>query len=363
MAQKTPKAKAAVDALRGAFDRAFGPGPVRARAAIASLIWTVVVGAYALGFFGASQARGTVFLDGAYFLVTLVLPIILVWLAAFLAEELLRLRAAIARLADVAAPLFGALDASRAWPDRNGAASPAAVADAMRAGSAADVAAQLERVAAGQEALEAVLQSLLRHGATGSAPAVEKPRPRTRPRATPPPDPPPAAQPDLPMLAEPDPEARLEWDDLMRALDFPRDADDREGFRALRLALRHHSLAQMLQAAEDVLTLLSQEGLYMDDLDCDPADPKAWRRFVAGARGIDAAGVGGVGDAAALEAARSLMKADQIFRDTALFFQRRFDGVLAEIAADASDDELAQLANTRSARAFQLMARASGSFD
>ena len=31
------------------------------------------------------------------------------------------------------------------------------------------------------------------------------------------------------------------------------------------------------------------------------------------------------------------MKSDTIFRDTALFFQRRFDGVLAEFAADADD--------------------------
>ena len=30
----------------------------------------------------------------------------------------------------------------------------------------------------------------------------------------------------------------------MRALDFPRDADDAAGFRALKVALRHHALAQ-----------------------------------------------------------------------------------------------------------------------
>ena len=59
----------------------------------------------------------------------------------------------------------------------------------------------------------------------------------------------------------------------MRALDFPRDADDAEGFAALRSALRRHGLAQMLQAAEDVLNLLSQEGVYMDELPMAPVDP------------------------------------------------------------------------------------------
>ena len=66
--------------------------------------------------------------------------------------------------------------------------------------------------------------------------------------------------------------------------------------------------------------------------------------------------MGAVRDAAALEAARALMKVDTIFRDAALFFQRRFDAVLVEIAVGATDAELARLADTRSGRAFRLMA-------
>ena len=57
------------------------------------------------------------------------------------------------------------------------------------------------------------------------------------------------------------------------------------------------------------------------------------------------------------------MKSDTIFRDTALFFQRRFDSVLSEFAAGAGDAELMALAGTRSGRAFMLMARLSGSLD
>jgi hypothetical protein len=153
------------------------------------------------------------------------------------------------------------------------------------------------------------------------------------------------------------------WPDLIRALDFPRDAEDRDGFRALKAALRHPTLAQMLQAAEDVLTLLSQEGVYMDDLAVEPGDPAQWRRFMAGVRGAEVASVGGVHDANALETARRLAKSDPIFRDTTLFFQRRFDAVLAEFARDASDADLLALADTRSGRAFQIMARLGGSFD
>ena len=57
------------------------------------------------------------------------------------------------------------------------------------------------------------------------------------------------------------------------------------------------------------------------------------------------------------------MRSDSIFRDSALFFQRRFDGVLAEFAAEASDAEIEELAGTRSGRAFMLLARLSGSLD
>jgi hypothetical protein len=157
--------------------------------------------------------------------------------------------------------------------------------------------------------------------------------------------------------------ARPGWADLVRALDFPRDSEDREGFRALRAALRHHGLAQMLQAAEDVLNLLSQEGVFVDELPMEPVDVAAWRRFMAGVRGPEVAGLGGIRDPQALEVARRLMKSDSIFRDTALFFQRRFDGVLSEFCADAGDAELEEVAGTRSGRAFMVLARLSGSLD
>ena len=92
-------------------------------------------------------------------------------------------------------------------------------------------------------------------------------------------------------LPEPRSRARPDWPTLIRALDFPRDADDQEGFRALRAALRHHGLAQMLQAAEDVLTLLSQEGVYVDDLRCRAgATPRPGGGSSRGDRGAEVAG-------------------------------------------------------------------------
>jgi hypothetical protein len=224
----------------------------------------------------------------------------------------------------------------------------------------------LERLLAAQTRLEAAVQRL---AAQAAAPCPEPaaPLPPQAPAAQPAAAQPPTAQPapaePLPLLPEAEPGASPDWSELVRALDFPRDAEDHEGFRALRAALRHHGLAQMLQAAEDVLNLLSQEGIFVDELAIDPLDPAAWRRFIAGVRGPEVAGLGAVRDPRALEVARGLAKADSIFRDTALFFQRRFDAVLQEFAGEATDAQLNEIANTRSGRAFMLFVRLSGSLD
>jgi hypothetical protein len=347
-------------------------GPARRAAAAASLVWAVAVLAYGFGFFGASQARGTAFLDGAFFLLALTLPLILIWMAVSLAEELARQRDLLAALAEVVGPLIARLDAVGEGLERHGPASPAEIRKAVEAGLAAArgeaPGAALERVLVGQTRIEAAVGELR---GRAPAPAPTRPEPARPPRPEPPgaarprpPEPAPARhdEPGLPLLAEAEPEAELPWDDLVRALDFPRDAEDRDGFRALRLALRRRGLAQTLQAAEDVLTFLSQEGIYVDDLAPGPVDAGAWRRFLGGERGEGVAAVGGVRDEAALETARALTKQDPIFRDTALFFLRRFDAVLRRVAETASDEQIAQLADTRSGRAFQLMARASGSF-
>ncbi|MEM9581242.1 MAG: hypothetical protein AAF891_11195, partial [Pseudomonadota bacterium] len=46
--------------------------------------------------------------------------------------------------------------------------------------------------------------------------------------------------------------------DFIRALNFPENADDKDGFDALRKALKDRKASQLIQAAQDVLTLLSQ---------------------------------------------------------------------------------------------------------
>ncbi|GAA3861619.1 hypothetical protein GCM10022404_10360 [Celeribacter arenosi] len=151
--------------------------------------------------------------------------------------------------------------------------------------------------------------------------------------------------------------------DFIKALNFPETAEDKEGFRALRRALADRNVGQLVHAAQDVLTLISQDGIYMDDLRPDRAKPDVWRKFAEGVRGASVAPLGGVRDRSSLALAAGRMKQDAIFRDAVHHFLRKFDRTFAEFEKTATDEEIAALSDTRTARAFMLLGRVTGTFD
>jgi type II secretory pathway pseudopilin PulG len=155
----------------------------------------------------------------------------------------------------------------------------------------------------------------------------------------------------------------LATEDFIRAMNFPETAEDEVGFAALRRALKDREASQLIQAAQDVLTLLSQDGIYMDDLRPDRARPEIWRQFACGTRGRPVAALGGVRDRSSLVLTSGRMKQDPIFRDAAHHFLRRFDKVFAEFEPCANDSEISALSDTRTARAFMLLGRVAGTFD
>ncbi|MEL6452218.1 MAG: hypothetical protein AAFQ19_13250 [Pseudomonadota bacterium] len=157
--------------------------------------------------------------------------------------------------------------------------------------------------------------------------------------------------------------APLATEDFIRALNFPETAEDEEGFAALRKAMRDRETAQLIQAAQDILTLLSQDGIYMDDLRPDRARPEVWRQFAGGARGRAVAALGGVRDRSSLALSAGRMKQDPIFRDAAHHFLRRFDKTVSAFTETATDAELSALSDTRTARAFMLLGRVAGTFN
>ena len=155
----------------------------------------------------------------------------------------------------------------------------------------------------------------------------------------------------------------LERLDLIQALNFPNDEHDTDGFSALRRALRDRSARRLVQASQDVLTLLSQDGIYMDDLRPDPVSAELWRRFAGGERGKEMDRLGGVRDRSSLALSAGRMREDTIFRDAVHHFLRRYDEMLVAFEQSATDTDLLQLAETRTTRAFMLLARTTGTFD
>ncbi|QFU09790.1 hypothetical protein PARPLA_00647 [Rhodobacteraceae bacterium THAF1] len=166
-------------------------------------------------------------------------------------------------------------------------------------------------------------------------------------------------------LAEPsaDMPAPVSTADLVLALNFPADAEDKDGFRALKRALTDPAMKPIVTAAQDVLTLLSHDGLYMDDLAPERARPETWRRFARGERGAAVRDIGGIRVPEAVATVSDRLRSDPIFRDTALHFLRIFDQLVTRVEPRMTDTELSRLGDTRSARAFMLVGRAIGTFD
>ncbi|GAD55562.1 hypothetical protein [Limimaricola cinnabarinus] len=151
--------------------------------------------------------------------------------------------------------------------------------------------------------------------------------------------------------------------EMARALNFPDSDQDLEGFAALRAALRDTRARQLIQASQDVLTLLSQDGIYMDDLAPPPAPAEAWRALARGERGEPLAPLAiGLDADGMAEVAAARMGEDTIFRDTSQHFLRLFDRMLDDYCDGAQDEEIALLAETRTGRAFRLLGAAAGNF-
>ncbi len=303
-----------------------------------SIVWLLVTG----GYFLFSSGEGT---DGIRFLLmlmTLILPVAMIWVAATALRASRVMREESARLQT-------AIDTIR----------HAYVAQAQAQSGKPDAPSQtiskkLDEIAAAQKKTEAALAKLTssRMQNTQASPAQQKSAETANDQQTL------ALGTPADALSPP-----ISNGDLIRALNFPETAEDQAGFNALRRALKDRPSAQLVQAAQDVLTLLSQDGIYMDDLRPDMARPEIWRSFANGDRGRSIAALGGIRDRSSLALAAGRMKQDPIFRDAAHHFLRLFDKNFARFEPGASDSDISDYANTRTSRAFMLLGRVAGTFD
>jgi hypothetical protein len=322
-----------------ATERGFGATEIVA--ALLSVVWVVSALAYVW-----RAPEGTSTLGLVMTLLMVFLPLALIWAAATTLRSVRILRDEAARLQVSVDAMRNAYIASQ----QTGAA-----------GLKPSVEKKLEELAAAAKQTETVLARFSTRRDQGlTVPSADRKAALVAPA-------PPSGTDEQPGLALGTPAEALRpplsVTDFIKALQFPENPDDKDGFRALRLALEDREVAKLIRAAQDVLTLLSQEGIYMDDLRPDRARPELWRRFAGGERGPGIASIGGVRDRSSLALTAGRMREDPVFRDAGHHFLRTFDRTLQNFERNASDAELADLADTRTARAFMLFGRVMGVFD
>lgn len=314
-----------------------------------SVLWiAVAVGALVVFDGGGLSSFAIVMLSTA-----IVLPLAVIWLFVFALRLTATINANDARMR-------GAIDMLRremaslltgGRPDIASSADGDALAE------------RLAEIADMQKRVEAALSRLSGSAlAKDPAPPAERLKPG-RPARPAQPAKPLAAQATMTLDVAEEPAApELGMDELISALQFPADPEDVEGFRALRRAMQERRTAQLITAAQDVLTLLSQDGVYMDDLNPESRPPELWRRFAAGERSDSTAEIGAISDEAVLTSAGERMRNDAIFRDAVHHFLRLFDHRFSELVGEMSDTEIAAMMETRTGRAFMLLGRAAGTF-
>jgi len=340
-----------VPAARPTSGPGLAPGPdappsrsLEVAGAVLSLIWALLILGYVLITPPGNDART---LGLVMTLLMVFLPVALIWVVVVTLRSVRELRAEAARLQAT----VEALRTSYVQAQGKIAASSQGRSSVER---------KIDEIAASTRQAETVLATFTsRRDAALTVPSAD----RKAALAAPAPEPG-VEQPGL-ALGSPaeDLRAPLSVGDFIRAMQFPESPEDKDGFRALRLALEDRTVAKLIRAAQDVLTLLSQDGIYMDDLTPELSRPELWRRFATGERGRSIAGLGGIRDRTSLALTAARMKADPVFRDAAHHFLRSFDKTFAAFEPNATDAELAALSDTRTARAFMVLGRVTGTFD
>ena len=328
-----------------------GLGPLELVGAGLSTAWVLGTVLYLLW---ASISEGGSRLGWVTTILMIVLPVVLIWVVVLTLRTLTTLRAEAARLQSTVDQLRNSYAQAQATMQNQ--LQPVTLHPVVER--------KLDEIAeATRQTGNALATFSSRRDGAPAEPTLERKPAKPAAAAAPRPEPE-VEQPALALGTPAEPQRDpLEISDFIRAMQFPESPDDKEGFRALRLALEDRDIAKLVRAAQDVLTLLSQEGIYMDDLKPEMAHPEVWRRFAAGERGRSVAAVGGIRDRSSLALTSARMREDTIFRDAAHHFLRTFDRIFQNFEKSASDAELVALADTRTARAFMLFGRAAGVFD
>lgn len=161
-----------------------------------------------------------------------------------------------------------------------------------------------------------------------------------------------------PATKEEDTNSLLESQYLIRALNFPNDEHDTIGFEIMRRAFGDRSVQSVMAASHNILTMLSQDGIYVDDLPPSRIPAEAWRGIARRERSEVIESFEVTRDPAMLAVIKDRLHDDIEFRDGGQHLVVHFQQLLVTFEAQLTDTNFLELGETRTARAFLLLSEA-----
>ena len=142
---------------------------------------------------------------------------------------------------------------------------------------------------------------------------------------------------------------------LIRAFNMPNDENDSEGYDAIETAIKIESLDNLLRNSHQLLITLADYDLIMDDLEIDMGLIATWRRFAADSAVGMVSSLGGTGTFVEIDKVSSILAENSNFESLANNFNKQMEEFISKVIPQLSDDEIRELAQTRTFLAFLLL--------
>ena len=150
-------------------------------------------------------------------------------------------------------------------------------------------------------------------------------------------------------------EWNLDTKTLIRAFNMPNDENDSEGYDAIEAAIKIESLDNLLRNSHELLIILADYDLIMDDLEIDMGLITTWRRFAADSAVGMVSSLGGTGTFVEIDKVSSILAENSNFESLADTFNKQMEEFISSVIPQLSDDEIRELAQTRTFLAFLLL--------
>ncbi|MYG42600.1 MAG: hypothetical protein F4203_05590 [Rhodobacteraceae bacterium] len=150
-------------------------------------------------------------------------------------------------------------------------------------------------------------------------------------------------------------EWNLDKKTLIRAFNMPNDENDSEGYDAIEAAIKIESLDNLLRNSHELLITLAGYDLIMDDLEIDMGLITTWRRFAADSAVGMVSSLGGTGTFVEIDKVSSILTENSNFESLANTFNKQMEEFISKVIPQLSDDEIRELAQTRTFLAFLLL--------